>query len=116
MQRTTVLALCLLLALAGTAMAEPGRSAAKKTTVKGPASRESPAGEPAAAEQAAKQLSGMSIVGNDEAPKALYIVPWKSSEIGVETGMNMLLNESAAPVDREVFMRQLEFYEISTKK
>jgi hypothetical protein len=33
----------------------------------------------------AKELSGMSIVGNDEAPKSLYIVPWKSSEIGVET-------------------------------
>ena len=30
----------------------------------------------------AKEMSGMSIVGNDEAPKSLYIVPWKSSEIG----------------------------------
>ena len=115
MYRTTVLVLCLLLALAGTAAAEPGKPAAKRSTVKGSASREAPAREPAAAEQA-KELSGMSIVGNDEAPKSLYIVPWKSSEIGVETGMNMLLNESAAPVDREVFMRQLEFYELSTKK
>jgi hypothetical protein len=35
----------------------------------------------------AKELSGMSIVGNDEAPKSLYIVPWKSSEIGVETSL-----------------------------
>ena len=26
-----------------------------------------------------KLLSGMSIVGNDEAPKSLVIVPWKSS-------------------------------------
>jgi hypothetical protein len=65
---------------------------------------------------AAKELSGMSIVGNDEAPKSLYIVPWKSSEIGVETNMNMLLNEGATPVDRDVFMRQLDFYEVSTKK
>jgi hypothetical protein len=38
----------------------------------------------------AKELSGMSIVGNDEAPKSLYIVPWKSSEIGVETSLNMM--------------------------
>lgn len=62
----------------------------------------------------AKELSGMSIVGNDEAPKSLYIVPWKSSEIGVETSLNAMLNDSAMPVDREVFMRQLDFYRIST--
>jgi hypothetical protein len=62
----------------------------------------------------AKMVSGMSIVGNDEAPKALYIVPWKSSEIAVETSLSMMLNESDVPVDREVFMRQLDFYEVST--
>ena len=61
-----------------------------------------------------KELSGMSIVGNDEAPKSLYIVPWKSSELGQETSMNMMLNERDVPVDREVFMRQLEYYEVST--
>jgi hypothetical protein len=61
-----------------------------------------------------KELSGMSIVGNDEAPKSLYIVPWKSSELGQETGMNMMLDERDVPVDREVFMRQLEFYQVST--
>jgi len=63
-----------------------------------------------------KELSGMSIVGNDEAPKSLYIVPWKSSELGQETGMNMMLNERDVPVDREVFMRQLEYYEVSTNQ
>jgi len=61
-----------------------------------------------------KELSGMSIVGNDEAPKSLYIVPWKSSEVGVETSLDMLLNKGDMPVDRDVFMRQLEFYEVST--
>jgi hypothetical protein len=64
----------------------------------------------------AKELSGMSIVGNDEAPKSLYIVPWKSSEIGVETSLDMMLNDSDGPVDREVFMRQLEFYRVSRAK
>jgi hypothetical protein len=67
-------------------------------------------------ESEAKELSGMSIVGNDEAPKSLYIVPWKSSEIGVETNLNMLLNDGDGPVDRDVFMRQLEFYQISTAR
>ena len=65
-------------------------------------------------EQDAKEMSGMSIVGNDEAPKSLYIVPWKSSEIGVETSLNTLLNEGDVPVDRDVFKRQLEFYVVST--
>ena len=64
----------------------------------------------------AKELSGMSIVGNDEAPKSLYIVPWKSSEIGAETSLDMMLNEAEVPVDRDVFMRQLEFYQVSTAK
>jgi len=64
----------------------------------------------------AKELSGMSIVGNDEAPKSLYIVPWKSSEIGAETSLNTMLNEGDVPVDRDVFKRQLGFYKVSTGK
>jgi len=65
-------------------------------------------------EQDAKELSGMSIVGNDEAPKSLYIVPWKNSKIGAETNLDRMLNEGDVPVDRDVFMRQLDYYEIST--
>ena len=61
-----------------------------------------------------KELAGMSIVGNDEAPQSLYIVPWKSSELGVETSLNMMLSEKDVPVDRDVFLRQLAYYEIST--
>lgn len=65
----------------------------------------------------AKELSGMSILGNNETPKALYIVPWKSSEIGAPTDLTAgLLNDAMAPVDREVFMRQLQFYEISSRQ
>jgi hypothetical protein len=65
----------------------------------------------------AKELSGMSVLGNNEAPKALYIVPWKSSEIGVASDLRSgLLNDAMVPVDKEVFMRELEFYEISTGK
>jgi hypothetical protein len=63
-----------------------------------------------------KELSGMSIVGNDEAPKSLYIVPWKSSEVGVETSLNMMLNDDDVPVDRDVFSRQIEFYYVSVGK
>jgi len=71
-------------------------------------------GQPSAKPGDAKELSGMSIVGNDEAPKSLYIVPWKSSEIGVKTSLDMMLDKQAVPVDREIFKRQLDFYQVRT--
>jgi hypothetical protein len=59
-------------------------------------------------------VSGMSIVGNDEAPKSLVIVPWKSSDLGDSPGVSKLMDEGRKPVDREVFMRALDYYEIRT--
>ena len=55
---------------------------------------------------------GMSILGNQEAPKALVIVPWKSSELGNGPSVSTLLDDSRRPVDKEVFMRMLGYYEI----
>ena len=60
----------------------------------------------------AKLLSGMSVLGNQEAPKALVIVPWKSSEIGDSLGISTMLDDSRQPIDKEVFMRALSYYEI----
>jgi hypothetical protein len=84
-----------------------------------------PAASPAAAESAqlaaaqpkadaagSKTLSGISILGNQEAPKALVIVPWKSSEIGDPLGLAENLDGSRRPVDRDVFMRELDYYDI----
>ncbi len=96
MFRKIMLGLCLVLLAAGSAVAKDGDK--KKTDTD------------------AKELSGMSIVGNDEAPKSLYIVPWKSSELGVETTLSTKLNEGDRPVDRDVFRRQLEFYKVRTTK
>jgi hypothetical protein len=59
-----------------------------------------------------KTLSGISILGNQEAPKSLVIVPWKSSEIGEMPGLSRLLDDSVQPIDKEVFMRELDYYEI----
>ena len=65
----------------------------------------------------AKALSGISIVVNEEAPKSLFIVPWKSSELGVETGLtSKLLDEKMQVVDKEVFERELEFYSSTVGK
>lgn len=61
----------------------------------------------------AKAVAGMSILGNNEAPMSLFIVPWKSSELGVETNLTRTLNEHDVPVDRDVFMRELDFYQVS---
>jgi hypothetical protein len=61
----------------------------------------------------AKMATGMSILGNKEAPMSLTIVPWKSSELGAETNLSRTLNERQAPVDREVFLRELAFYQVS---
>jgi len=60
----------------------------------------------------AKSLSGMSVLGNQEAPKALVIVPWKSSEIGGSLGITTMLDDSRQPIDKEVFMRVLSYYEV----
>jgi hypothetical protein len=55
---------------------------------------------------------GISILGNQEAPKALVIVPWKSSELGNARGISTMLDDSRLPIDKEVFMRMLSYYEI----
>ncbi len=59
-----------------------------------------------------KTLSGISILGNAEAPKSLVIVPWKSSELGDEIGATNSTDELARPVDKEVFMREVHYYEL----
>ena len=59
-----------------------------------------------------KTLSGMSILGNEEAPKSLVIIPWKSSRLGDELSLSDSLDDRAQPVDKEVFLRELRFYEI----
>ncbi len=43
----------------------------------------------------------------------LYIVPWKKSEIGdlPAQPFNTLLDEALAPVDRDVFKRELRYYD-----
>lgn len=60
------------------------------------------------------EMSGMSILGNDEAPKSLVIVPWKSSQLGDAPGLSKLLDDSTQPVDKDVFLRELAYYQIRT--
>lgn len=58
-----------------------------------------------------KVVSGMSIVGNDETPKSLYIVPWKNAEAGKEISFTPgFLNDELRPVDKSDFIRELDLY------
>jgi hypothetical protein len=59
---------------------------------------------------------GMSVLGNQEAPTSLVIVPWKSSEVGRALGISPMLDDSRQPVDKEVFMRELRYYEIRSER
>jgi hypothetical protein len=71
-----------------------------------------PASKSAQTAADAKTLSGMSILGNQEAPKALVIVPWKSSQLGDTQGLSKVLDDARQPVDKDVFMRELSYYEL----
>jgi hypothetical protein len=73
-----------------------------------------PAASPAASPDAAKAMAGMSILGNEETPKSLVIVPWKSSRLGDEPGVDNALDERPRPLDKEVFMRELRYYALQT--
>lgn len=59
------------------------------------------------------ELDPTSITGNRELPKVMVIVPWKRADLGDLTGRpaNSLLNEVLEPVDREVFRRELRYFE-----
>ena len=59
-----------------------------------------------------KTMSGMSILGNEEAPKSLVIIPWKSSRLGDEISLSDTLDDRARPVDKDVFLRELRFHKI----
>ena len=61
-------------------------------------------------------MSGLSILGNEETPKELVIVPWKSSQLADAPGISRLLDDGTQPVDKDVFMRELAYYGLRTSQ
>lgn len=57
-------------------------------------------------------LEGTQIIGNRELPKVLYIVPWKQPLPTDLVGRpaQSLLDEALAPIDREVFQREVQYH------
>lgn len=77
-----------------------------------PASAE-PSTAPAVARPATRTTtrSGTTIVGEQETPLGLYIMPWRGS--AAQSGLDRparFLREALVPVDNEVFRRQIEYY------
>ncbi|MCP5040347.1 MAG: hypothetical protein GY944_04905 [bacterium] len=94
MLRTRILCCVVVLLLAGVAKSDDAAKPAKASKPK------------------EQSLDGMSIVGNDEAPKSLAIVPWKGSELGDTLNAIKALDADRQPVDKDVFVRELDYYEI----
>lgn len=57
------------------------------------------------------EVDSTKIIGNRELPKVLYIVPWKKPAPGDLSGRPLVsvLDEALAPVDRDVFRRQVKY-------
>ena len=99
-----------------TALSEAGEPRAN--TSGAPAGSNEPGGRPAPGQKKAPntadklELGTATVTGDREQPKVMYIVPWKKSDIGDLAGkpMNSLVDEILAPVDRDVFKREVLYY------
>jgi hypothetical protein len=94
---------------------ERGESPAASQRDASPAqgSRTSAAPRPGAARADRLELDTTVVTGNRELPKVLYIVPWKKADLGdlPAQPFNTLLDEVLTPVDRDVFRREVTYYE-----
>jgi hypothetical protein len=93
---------------------EPRANTSPPATPAAPAAAKAPAKAAPKAPNAVDrlELGAATVTGDREQPKVMYIVPWKKSDLGDMGGkpMNSLLDEVLAPVDREVFRRQVDYY------
>jgi hypothetical protein len=100
--------------------AEPTKPAAETQTDPAPSSTApaSASAEPAVRTSTAARADRLDldttvVTGNRELPKVLYIVPWKKADLGdlPAQPFNTLLDEVLTPVDRDVFRREVTYYE-----
>ena len=62
-----------------------------------------------------KQMQGISIKADKEAPKSLYIVPWHDAEHKQSTRLSSsLVEDSLQTVDQNTLKQQLRLHELST--
>lgn len=62
----------------------------------------------------AKKDDGLvtNVVGSQEAPTVLNVVPWKDKEVKIErkTPTTSILNQVMQPLDRDVLMREVQYF------
>ena len=106
----------------GDAQSEAGEPRANTSPPAGQAAPPKPAPTPKGAAKPGQkpsnaadhvELSTATVTGDREQPKVMYIVPWKRSDIGDLEGkpMNSLVDEVLSPVDRDVFKREVRYYD-----
>lgn len=114
---SVLLCACLSLATMAASAAEPATQAADgepspKADAGKAGANKAGTGKAQAAPAGDMVMSGLSILGNDETPKELVIVPWKSSQLADAPGISRLLDDSTQPVDKDVFLRELSYYDL----
>ena len=72
----------------------------------------------AACAQDRADIDPTQVIGNRELPKVLYIVPWKKPLPGDLAGRPpaSVIDEALAPIDRDVFRRQVRYDAIEQAK
>lgn len=66
----------------------------------------------AQAQTPAGEGGGTTVIGDQESPIGLYIMPWRNSS--ADPGLDKparLLEEAMLPMDRDVFRRQTEYFQ-----
>ena len=103
------IAITLVAAVLATAVATP--SLAQSRAAKEAAAAAAAASAAAVTKQDQAELDRSQIIGNRELPKVTYIVPWKKPGPGDLQGrpLTSVLDEALAPVDRDVFRRQVRY-------
>ena len=107
MKRAVVLALSALPVLGWAQNEEPALSEEPAITDFAPEAPATPA-KPGGVEKA---RTGTTVIGEQEAPIGLYIMPWRQSQ--AQAGLDRparLLDEALLPLDPEVFKRQVEYH------
>ncbi len=111
------LAFVILLGIASAALAEdPPTTPAAPAATEPPPAASPPAAPPPVARTGTMdrlELGTTAITGNRELPKVMYVVPWKKADLGDLAGRpaNSLLDEVLSPVDRDVFRREVTYFE-----
>ena len=113
--RIALVAGALALAQVAPAVAAPPKVKSAVPTIAASAKARAAAPAPVVAASAPAEdradLDRTQIIGNRELPKVLYIVPWKKPLPGELSGRPVVsvLDEAMAPVDRDVFRRQVQY-------